>query len=376
VTERVAASGMTIRRVTSLRDFDDLTETWQQFTRETGQICPFLSHDWFACCWRTAGPNRRREVWVCEDAGRPVAFVPLVHSRVRVLGLPVRVVSFLGTTVTPFVDIPAGGGTDDIASALIAELKSRRDWDVVSLVNLRAASMTAKALMAALPGELRWSASRTATAPYVTISGTWDDFLRSRDGELVAAWRRAEAAIERRGRITLEEHRQVDPDGPIFQDVVEVSHATWPHAGRLATSSGEAESRFLRELTRRASANGWLRLWILRIDGRPIATEYQLGANGSVHAVRADHDPSLRESALGTCLEMRIVQTLFERGDVHEYDLSTAGGDARHLASGRHETVTLEIYAPTAIGALLYQLGMRVASIARRWRAAVMEWHQ
>lgn len=376
MTRRVPAAGVTIRRVTSLREFDDLTDAWRRFTHETGQICPLLSHDWFACCWRTAGPNRRREVWVCEDTGRPVAFVPLVHSRVRVLGLPARVVSFLGTTVTPFVDIPAGGSADHIASALIAELKSRRDWDVVSLANLRATSMTAKALMAALPGELRWSVSRRAVAPYVTISGTWEHFLSSRNDELVARWRDAETAMGHRGRITVEEHPEVDPDSPIFQDVTEVSRATWPHAGRIATGSGEAESRFLRELTRRASANGWLRLWILRLDGRPIATEYQLCANGSVHAVRADHDPSFREAALGTCLRMRIVQSLFERGDVHEYDLSSATGDAALLASGLHETITLEIYAPTAIGRLLHRLDTHVTPVARRWRDAAMEWHQ
>lgn len=375
MTERVAAASLTIRRVTSLREFDRLTEAWGEFTRETGQICPFLSHDWFACCWRTAGPHRRREVWVCEDAGRPVAFVPLVHSRVRVLGLPVRVVSFLGGGVTPLADIPAGGAADDIASALISELKSRRDWDLVSLAKVRATSMTAKALMAALPGELRWSASRTETAPCVTIAGTWDDFLRTRDGELVAAWREVEAAMAQRGHVTLEEHRQLDPDGPIFQDVVEVSRAAWRQAGRIATGAGEAESRFLRELTRRASANGWLRVWIVRIDGRPVATEYQLGVNGAVHAVRSDCDPSLRESALGTCLTMRIVHALFEHGDVHEYDLSAATTDAGRLASQRHEGITLEIYAPTVIGRLLHHLDTRVTSIAPRWRGAVTEWH-
>lgn len=376
MTGRTATSGITIRRVTSLREFDDLTDAWRQLTRETGQICPFLSHDWFACCWRTAGPNRRREVWVCEDRGRPVAFVPLVHARVRVLGLPVRVVSFLGSTVTPVVDIPAGTSPDEIASALIAELRSRRDWDVISLANLRATSMSAKALMAALSGEFRSSVSRMAVVPYVTIAGTWEDFLSSRSPELLEEWREAEAAIGRRGHVTVEEHREVDPDGPIFQDLLEVSRTTWAQVGRIATGSGEAESRFLRELTRRASANAWLRLWILRLDGRAIATEYQLGANGSVHTVRADGDPSFHEAAPGTCLRMRIVQSLFEGRDVHEYEPSSAAGEAGLLASGRHETVTLEIYATTAIGQLVHRLGTHVASVAQRWRHAALEWHQ
>jgi len=376
VSARPCVPGVTIRRVTSLREFDDLTDVWRRLTHATGQICPLLSHDWFACCWRTAGPNRRREVWVCEEAGQPVAFVPLVHARVRALGVPVRVIGFLGTAVTPLVDMPVAGAADHIATALIAELRSRHDWDVVSLPNVRATSMIGKALMAALPGALPWSASPGVATPFVTISGTWDDFVRARHGDVVAAWTRAADSIARRGAIAVEEHRQVDPDGPIFRDLVEVSWAAWPHVGRLATSGSEAASRFLRELTRRASCNGWLRLWMLRVDGRPVATEYQLGANGSVHTVRADHDPSLREHAADVYLRMRIVQSLFERGDIHEYDLPAATAETSALFSGRHETVTLEVYAPTALGRLLHRLDRHGRPLARRLRGALAEWQE
>ncbi|MGH7390715.1 MAG: GNAT family N-acetyltransferase [Candidatus Rokuibacteriota bacterium] len=366
---------MRIRRVTTLREFDDLAGAWQRLTSATGQICPLVSHDWFACCWRTAGPNRRREVWVFEDAGGPVAFVPLTHSRVRMLGVPVRVVSFLGAGLAPFADIPAAGHPDDIAAAVIAELKSRRDWDILSLANLKAMSPVAKALTAVLSGELPWATSPEVATPYLTIAGTWDEFLRSRTEPVAASWCAVEAATGQPGRITVEEHREVDPDGPIFADVMEVSHAAWRDAGTMVPTAGQGEPRFLKELTRRASANGWLHLWILRVDGRAVATEYQLGANGSIHALRADHDPSSREIAAGTCLKIRIVKSLFDRGEIHEYDLPAAGDDARELASGLHETVTLDVYAPTAFGRLLHKLDTRIAPIVRRRRARLMEDH-
>ena len=62
---------MVVRCVTSLREFDALGPAWHAVAQAGGQDSPFLSHDWFACCWRTAGPDRRREVWVLEDAAGP-----------------------------------------------------------------------------------------------------------------------------------------------------------------------------------------------------------------------------------------------------------------------------------------------------------------
>ena len=46
---------------------------------------PLLSHDWFACCWRTAGPERKREAWVFEDdAGPLLPGAALVGARLGV----------------------------------------------------------------------------------------------------------------------------------------------------------------------------------------------------------------------------------------------------------------------------------------------------
>ena len=67
---------MKIRLVTSLREFDALAPVWSDVVAAGGQTSPFLSHDWFACCWRTAGPDRRRELWMVEDTSGPLAFDP------------------------------------------------------------------------------------------------------------------------------------------------------------------------------------------------------------------------------------------------------------------------------------------------------------
>ena len=50
---------------------------------------------------------------------------------------------------------------------------------------------------------------------------------------------------------------------------------------------------FFRGLTARASARGWLRLWLMRLDGRPVASEFQLEADGRVHASQGERHIAL-----------------------------------------------------------------------------------
>src|SRR5262249_46764481 len=230
-------------------------------------------------------PTREREVWLLEDSAGPLAFVPLMRWRRRLRGLPVRMVGFLDSPDTPFVDLPAAAPPQEIVGAFVKVFRQRGDWDVVSLQKVPAHSSTIKAFEgAALDGNLPWRVAGTENAPYLTISKDWESFFRQQTQRFRKTCRNVENRLKRSGEVTVEEHRDVDPDGPLFAEVLSVSRQSWKGPRGLALATMEGMPRFFHELTRRASANGWLRLWILRLDGRAVATEYQIGANGSIDA--------------------------------------------------------------------------------------------
>jgi len=134
----------------------------------------------------------------------------------------------------------------------------------------------------------------------------------------------------------------------------------------------EGMPRFFHELTRRASANGWLHLWILRLDGRAVATEYQIGANGSIDALRADFDSGLADLSPGSHLLAEIIRALFERGDIREYNMGPGVNEYKlRWANGGHDLVSYEVYAPTRYGRLLHTADTRLIPRARQWRDRV-----
>ncbi len=75
-----------------------------------------------------------------------------------------------------------------------------------------------------------------------------------------------------------------------------------------------APQAFIRRLSALASRRGWLSIWILSLNDRPVAMEYQLVADGNVYALRSDFDPEFDEISPGTYLNLVLVQQLFGRG--------------------------------------------------------------
>jgi CelD/BcsL family acetyltransferase involved in cellulose biosynthesis len=363
---------MVVRSVTSLRQFDGLASAWRGVSQAGGDDSPFLSHDWFACCWRTAGPDRRRELWVAEDVTGPVAFLPLMRARTRAWGLPVRLLSFLECPDTPFVDIPTARRAEEVIPEFLGALGQTGAWDVLSFRKLPPESATLKALRTTLTDRWLWREGRPEASPCVEISGTWEDYLRQRSPRFRKTCRNIENRLEKSGTVTVEEHREVDPDGRIFSEVMDVSLQSWKGPRGLAMVNMPGASRFFREFTRRASANGWLRLWILRVDGRAVATEYQVRSNGSLYALRADFDAGAEGLSPGAALNLRIIRTLFERQDMHEYNMGPGANPYKlRWATSSRETHSIHVYAPTHYGRMLYGLETRVLPALRRMREMV-----
>jgi CelD/BcsL family acetyltransferase involved in cellulose biosynthesis len=109
----------------------------------------------------------------------------------------------------------------------------------------------------------------------------------------------------------------------------------------------------------------------MRLDGKPVATEYQLEADGRVHALRADFDAEVPdELSPGTHLTAEIVRALFGRDSVYEYDMGPGDNEYKsRWASATHELGRLRVFRPGAYGTLLHTVEARVLAAVRRLRS-------
>jgi CelD/BcsL family acetyltransferase involved in cellulose biosynthesis len=355
-----------IRRIDNARDFVALEPMWSRLTNESGQTSPFLSYDWFWCCWHGVWPQRRPEILIIEETGDPVAIVPLMHWREWVYGLPVRYIGFLECPNTPLVDVLTVGEHGSVLETLLDHLASRSDWDTAWLQKLPATSPTLKALEGILPGRLPWRRAGHLLYPYLAIEGDWDHFVSAKSPSVKDNYRRIQDQLQRAGDIGFEEHRTIDLQNPFLQEVLATMGHRHQQNGGMAIATMPRTLEFFRELTRRAAKNDWLSLWSLQLNGHIVALEYQLRSNGKAQALWTRDDPTYRALLPGKALNLAILRALFEGGCVDEYSVGPAVRDD-HLwwATGCHETVHLKFYRPGLYTRLLRRLE---AVVSEGWK--------
>jgi CelD/BcsL family acetyltransferase involved in cellulose biosynthesis len=357
---------MQIRRVQTEEEFATLAPQWADVLTGSGETSPLVSHDWFRCCWQTVTGTAQPEVLVVEDGGRPVAFVPLMRWRERNHGVPVRSLGLLECPDSVFIDVVAAGDLASVAQAFGQHLASRRDWDVLTL-KLRATSASLKAMDDALRARFAWRPAGKLQSPYVAVGGGWEPFWRGKTQRFRKTLRNVQNRLERAGKVTVEEHRELDPHSPLFHEVLELTSRSWKADRHVAIATMPRMPEFFAELTRRASKQGWLSLWLLRLDGRLIAMEWQLQAGGRVYALRSDFDEAYGELSPGSALNLAIMQGLFERPGVHEYDMGPGLSEYKlRWATGTHETLRIRVYASGVRGRAAWVADMAVAPLVRR----------
>ena len=113
--------------------------------------------------------------------------------------------------------------------------------------------------------------------------------------------------------------------GPRRRLRIEVSG--WKGREGTAIADRPREERFQRLLARWADSRGWLRLWFLRLDDRPIAFRLGIEARGVFTSLKIGYLEEYAAQSPGKVLEAAVIESL-HRGDCRRFDY--AGGTTAH----------------------------------------------
>jgi hypothetical protein len=138
--------------------------------------------------------------------------------------------------------------------------------------------------------------------------------------------------------------------------------------GQLGTPvlADAAAHLFYRQLALRAGARGRLALYLLKLDGRLIAFEYDVRGGGRIECLKIGYDESLARYSPGTALRMLILRRAIERGEAREYRLGRESEWKRRWATDLTRIGTLQVYAGSRRGQLAYYGGPALRSLVKR----------
>jgi CelD/BcsL family acetyltransferase involved in cellulose biosynthesis len=365
--------GATIDLIVGYPDFFTLRDAWNLLAAERSV---FLRHEWFdaAWQWRKSEDSTRLLVLCVHGKAGLIGILPLLHRSERVVGMPRRVLEFLTVPDNQFCDMLAAEGMETaVAEALAMELAKRRgEWDMLRLAYLPEQSLSRHALLPALERHgIAATVTESSGNSYISLEAGWQDYYAGRSRSLKKACNLAANRLTKAGRLGVEwlAPGALPTTAPSFLDsAVRISAHSWKRStGNSLDRTGP--QAFFRRLSELALKEGWLSLWLLTVDDKPIATEYQLIFAGQVHALRADFIEEYDELSPGTHLNRHLLEQLFGRG-LQRYLMGPGDNPYKKRWTDLAEPLfRLDAYSPAVRGRLAELWDLRLKPALRRLKA-------
>lgn len=146
---------------------------------------------------------------------------------------------------------------------------------------------------------------------HLDVDQDWPTYLGSRQGKL-------RSTIKRKGRKFAAAGGTLEII--VGRDRLEQAIDNFNLVYSRSWKKPEPYARFIPGLVRWLAAQGWLRLGIARLDGKPIAAEIWIVANGKANIFKLAHDQHYSVFAPGTLLTAHLMRHVIDHDHVREVD--------------------------------------------------------
>ncbi len=282
---------------------------WRRLAERSGHV--FSTREWLLTWWRHYGGGRRALIGLARKNADVVAIVPqYVWWR---HGLPV--LRFVGHGPSDQLGPICAPLSEPTAATAVAE--------AIAGVPLRRFVLIAEHIA----GDQGFGELTDARPLYRESSpvlrfehATWDEFLQERRRNFRQQVRRFPRKLSDRGAVS---YRLASNPEHLDRDLDTLFHL---HRQRWASGATPflLAAPFHREFAAKALEQGWLRLWFLEIDRRPVAALYGFRFAGSESAYQAGRDPAFRDEPVGFVLLAHAVREALADG-MAEYRLLRGG---------------------------------------------------
>jgi hypothetical protein len=360
---------VTVSSVRNQVDLLDLRDAWNGLLSRASLDSVFLRHEWFDAAWRwlQAAKHPPELMVLCvHDAESLLGICPLMRTRRVVRFVNVRSVELVTIPDTQLADIICSSDDmDDVCTAIVSYLDANRDsWDVLDMSKLRADSVSHIKIIEALKARgFRVRCVHDGTNPYVTLDGSWERYYSRRSRRLKKGNNLVSNKLHKNFASVQIKRFPEDYRSPclatVLSEIQAISAASWKGTTGL-TLDQPGPRAFITTMTELALRNRWLSIFLLYLDGRPVAMEYQLVSGGNVHALRADFRSDCSEYSPGTYLNQHSLKALFVC--THGRYWMGPGRNAYKLrwAEQEQELVKLQAFSDSFRGRLIaaFELGL------------------
>jgi CelD/BcsL family acetyltransferase involved in cellulose biosynthesis len=303
-----------------------------------------------------------------RHGGELIGLAPLGIRRASLRNLfPFRRVDFLGsgTAGSDYLDlIVRQGWEEEAVHALSHALGPQR---ILEFSQLRSSALAFQ-----LAGQMErhgWKAEidKAGTCPFIDLRGhSWTSYLANMSPEHRYNVRRKVNKLHTQFDVTFERVEDPLQCQPALRLLIELHQARWREHGRSDAFHTEDHINFHNEFAIRALRRGWLRLFVLRLNGAPASAIYALRYGPGFHFYQSGFDPQYARYSVGLVAMALSIQSAIEEG-AEEYDFLHGDEPYKfHWARESRDLARIRLFPPGRRG-WCFQTLLGARNRAREW---------
>jgi hypothetical protein len=302
-------------------------------------------------------------VSVVDSAQRPRVLLPLWRDAARACPL-LRCLRALGNYYSSYfapICAPEDPDLEGVLKEAVATVcQDPRRWHIIDLLPMDPESTP----FAHLRDGFRSNGMHVA--PYF-VFGNWyypvegrrfADFVQGSPSRLRNTFERKRRKLKRAHDMGFVVYTRGEALERGIREFAGVYHASW--------KPPEPFPEFLPALIRAFANEGWSRLGILYVDGKPAAAQYWIVAHGTASIYKLAYNPAYTQFSVGTVLSMLMFEYAIEEDRVATIDFLTGDDDFKQLwMSHRRERWGLQVANTSTLWGRGVALRNRVGTVLR-----------
>ena len=364
---------MQVEIIRNLEQLIPLREAWNAAVTDSNFDSVFVSHEWFYCWAKNFLADHELLVPIVRDDNKIAGIFPLLlthekHGPFKLTTLR----SITNKQSYKYNFIVSRTNTAEIISAMFRHINREIPWTKMVLDFIPAPSDNLP-LLQQMQGRAfyRMRTDIQMESPYVTITGTWDEYIAKRDKKVRKNWDYFERKLEKEGTTELNTVSTGQDLQQAIDTALDIEKSSWKGDKGTAIANSESRSSFYADLASAMSESDKFRLYFLNLNGQSIAFDYCLIHNDQFNVLKTGYNPEYSKSSPGRVLRKKILRDLFDSDKYKTYDL--LGARDNWKTEWTSDTQTLQhvyIYNRRPVAILWYAataLGERLKDIVRRY---------
>ncbi|RKY57676.1 MAG: hypothetical protein DRP96_09570 [Candidatus Neomarinimicrobiota bacterium] len=311
---------LSYKQITDFEDFFSIKDQWNDLVKSTQIDHAFLRHEWFENWIKYLKPKGRLVIHTAWDIDKLVAIAPLQIVRETRKKIPLRLLSFMSSSVTPRNSFIIDASIDP--RPFYEHIFSTPGWEIAELKSIEAESPTTKGLLNYLEDKKKFVIEDGLQSPYEIFESDWDTHLKNRSKNYKNDFRKCFNRLKKTDNYKIFCIDTFDVFEQYYDSLIKVSGHSWKAKEGTDLKSSTQLQDFYKNFTQVASKDGLFLVYVLIINSDIVAFNYYLRHNNDLVAIRSDYNEEFSYFMPGTILHLKCLQDNMDAGKRWEYDLT------------------------------------------------------